>query len=82
VAVEKRVNFTLQSMCPTAHAYDFFRGLFSGHAPAGCVTDGSSCHPNGNALHEGLQGRQIPTDTVFQHFDYQRSNDLELWEIF
>lgn len=78
VAVEKRINFSLRSMCPTADAYDYWRSLFT--AESSCNSDGqttSAC----NAQAYALQGRQIPMDTIVQQFNYIRGTDLELWDI-
>jgi hypothetical protein len=82
VAVEQRINFTLRDRRPTAHAYDFFRSLFTvAGASSSTKAPGDTLAPVAQAR-ALLQGHQIPTGSVVQQFNYTRSKQLEIWELF
>ncbi|KAK3286658.1 hypothetical protein CYMTET_5796 [Cymbomonas tetramitiformis] len=81
VSLEKRVNFSLVDLQARAHAYDHFRTHFTAVEPSQHVPIDVPVALD-HAAPMKLLGRQISCDTIGQAFDYDRTCDLELWEIF
>jgi hypothetical protein len=76
LSLEKRINFTIEELKPTAKAYDFFRSLI-GELNNNNDSDKSSSN---NSNTKSFIGHRIPIDFP-QYFKYERTKQLELWEI-
>ncbi|KAL6058897.1 Methyltransferase-like protein 22 [Balamuthia mandrillaris] len=76
IAIEKRINFTLEDLAPTAKAYSHFRTYF--------IASDDEQRIDEQAKTEGrphFKGTLISTDCVPQYFDYDRVKELELWNL-
>ena len=84
LALEKRYNFTLDSMNVRAPAYEKFRQHFlteAGNAVHNRCQGNNDADSKSLTLGFELQGVQIDTNGIDQQLDYCRGNDLELWHI-
>lgn len=68
ISLEKRVNFTLEDLAPASPAYQYF---------VHCL---SQNYTDGYGRRMKFIAKRLPTD--FPHcFDYERVEQLELWEL-
>jgi hypothetical protein len=67
LALEKRINFSLEELVDTSKAYDHFLSFLN----------------SGGREEEGtlFRGRRVDVTTLPQYFEYDRVEELELWEI-
>lgn len=68
LSLEKRINFTIEDLKPTAKAYDYFCSLISNN-------QNQNSHLTGSFVVQ-----KLPIDFP-QYFAYERTKELELWEI-
>lgn len=76
VALEKRYNFTLEDLDCKASAYDHFMSCVCPNSiSADMLPAGMACIP------PVFQGRRLELETLPQGLVYDRTKDLELWEL-
>ncbi len=72
VAIERRINFTLADLAPACPAYRHFARECLVAAPPGSPAGGGA----------RFAARQVPTTAALAHaFAYERTPQLELWEL-
>jgi predicted nicotinamide N-methyase len=69
LSTEKRINFTLEELAPSSPAHQYFMNCLE----ATYLTDDSKC--------VSFESSQLLLSSLPQSFDYERVNELEIWQI-
>lgn len=80
IAIEKRINFTLEDLAPTSKAYAFLFS-FPKVPPLSFGFSISYDFATSFFVGHGLQAKRIPLSSIAQCFEYERVDELELWHI-
>ena len=81
IALEKRYNFEVESLSLTPHGYATFRSFFREIDSCYWLSVPLSNEVPGGTL-TGFVGRRIDLDAIPIYFEgYERSKDMELWEL-